>query len=499
MAKSGEPYTMVKNVGAGSTFDRAAFTAYEAVKSERDALKESEAVYKKKVVELELDAENLLKSYQDIYAENKVLRSKVENGPEASRIRQFKTEIKKSEDKISVIKSENELLKEEVYRLQKQANKFSDEKQKLEEAFKMERCMYTDKTNDLEKENKTLDEKTLKFELKIQEYENRIKTHATESDGLLSRYKELKHDNIKMESKFKKQKILLEEEIGELKNTNKEMTKEIIQLKSTLARTQSEFNSIKLANEAAHKQINFQCRELEVFKTQASLLKRNVKVTTREYNTLKEDLLSTENMLEDARNFGFDAVFEERKCMQRRDRAYLKRINNLEDQLQELSRENESLEIEAKECRKNMEAAVIERETSLYKINALKRRIEVLENANLELDRKNKFSFNSVKHGAMVSVRDNKKGSDDRENTLQAKILDLEMQNRKLIRKVRELEKQEQEDDDDFEENVTVLSYRTTRKKNRRIIRADMPSLSNAAFPATYRGIMKTSKSWPSK
>lgn len=494
----------IKNVGAGSTFDKAAFNAYETVKAERDALKESEAVYKRKVVALEQDSENLLKSYQDIYAENKVLRGKVEHGPGAARIKGFRNEIKKLEEKHACMKSDNALLQEEIYGLQKQLGQSKEDKQRVDDAFKMERGMHVDKAANLEKETKELQEQVEKLEVKCQEYEQRVKTYETESDGLLNRYKDLKHDQMKMEAKFKRQKDLSEEELREVKESNKEMTKEIIQLKTLLAKTQSDYNSLKLEYEAAQKQIEFQTKELEVFKTQTSLLKRNVKVTTREYNSLKDDLKSTENMLEDARSFGFDAVFDERKAMKRKERIHLKRIDELEAQANELSRENEDLDVKLGKCRQKMESAIMEKESMAYSETALKRRIEVLENANLELDRRNNFAFDPKKRERLALKFDGRRNEVGKNlvkenNTLLEKVRNLEMENRTLVRKVRQLESDDVSDQRG--EDVTVMSFRRTSSRKGRILRTELPALKSYDFAPSYSSTrsVKVSRSLPSQ
>ena len=487
-------WTAVKNVGAGSTFDKAAFTAFETIKAERDALSESDVVYKRKVIALEKDAENLLKSYQDIYNENKSLRGKVEYGPDATRMKNYRSEIKKLGDKVTTVKSENELLKEEIYRIQKQLGKSTHDKKRVDESFKMERGMHQDKLASLEKENNILEEKVAKYELKIEEYQNRIKGYENESEGLLSRYKQLKHVNIKMESKFNKTKCMLDEEVRDTLDLNKSMTKEIIQLKTKHAKLESDYSTLKLDHEAAHKQISYQNKELEVFKTQESALKRNIKVATREYDILKENLRSTEDMLYDARNFGFDAVFDERKSIKRKERLQLKRMNEIEEHTQELNSENKVLEHKSDEYRKQMEAAIMEREAALFKVNSLKRRIEVLENANIELDKKTNFGLNKPKTGFIAGMHDDIIINMEKEKyALVARIQDLELHNRRLTRKMKELNRVDE--DEEFEENISLLSFRTTRNKRNDSIHDGMPSIRRN----NSKTVTKTSKSLPEK
>ncbi|XP_052791069.1 girdin-like [Mya arenaria] len=488
--------TKVKDLYQGSSFDKAAYNAYEAVKAERDSLKESETLYKRKVLAVEEDAENLLKSYQGIYAENKVLRSKIEHGPDASRIKTFRGEIKRLEEKVTSVRSENAMLTDEIARLQKQLSQNLEEKKRIEDAFKMERGLHEDKTSNIEKEKNALEERNEKLERSCKEYEFRIKHYEEESDGLLHRYKELKRDNLKMETKFKKQKDLIEEEVRDLKETSKDMAKEIIQLKSKLARLQSEYQSVKLDYEAARKQIEYQNKELEVHKTQSSVLKRNAKMTNREFDTIKEELKTYEEMLEDERKFGFETVFVEVKDQKRKERKLLKRIGDLELQREELQRENQSLEQGTNECRRRMESSISEYQALAFANSNLKRRVEVLENSNLELDRRSKFMFDANKKGLVVTMgNETLKNVQKEKSNLLAKVRFLETENRRLSRRIKELE-----NENDFEETTTVYSFRTSKGKRDNIIHADMPSLNGADFvKSSYRKTMKaSSKSFPS-
>ncbi|XP_045211124.2 uncharacterized protein LOC123562561 [Mercenaria mercenaria] len=485
----------VKTFGDGSTFDKAAYAAYEAIKSERDALKETEGISKRRIEALEQETKDLLSSYQGIYEENRVLRSKVEHGPNAQRIRNFRNEIKRLEDKVSTMRTENGMLTEELASLQKQVNNVSEDKKRIDDAFKMERALHIEKTINAEKENVDLREKVERLEKQQEEYERRVKNYDEESEGLLSRYKELKRDNLKMETKFKKQKDLLEEEIRDTKEINKEMAKEIIVLKTRQAKLQSEYNSIKLDYDAAEKQIDYQNKELEVFRTQSSLLEKNVKVTEREYNSMKEELRSVEDMLVDARNFGFETVVEDRRYSKRKERKQLQRIDELDIQVEELTRENNTLEKEANECRKRMEAALLEKENLIFAQTAFKRRIEVLENANIDLDRQTKFMFGNSKKGLIVTMPDeNLKNLEKEKAALFAKCRYLETQNRRCMRRIKELENGMEIDD--FNDDMSLLDFKSRRTADH-ILHADMPALSSRDPKSSYKRKIRNGRSLP--
>lgn len=488
---------LTKAIGAGSTFDKAAYTAYETVKAERNALKEAENVYKKRIVALEEETQNLLQSYQGIYAENKVLRSKVEHGPDAQRIRNYRNEIKKLEEKVEILKSENALLRDETLAIQKEVNILTADKKRIEEAFKMERGLHADKNANLENENKSLKKSIDQLDRQKKEYELRIVNYENECEGLVERYKQIKRDNLKIETKFKTQKSRLEEDLKETKGTNVDISKEIIQLKTKLAKLQSDYFCVKLDYEAAQKQIDYQNKELEVFKTQSTLLRRNVKVTTREYNTMKEELKTVEDMLEDAKGFGFDNLIDERKHLRRKENKFLQQIENLEMKVEELVKENIDLENELNECRKRMEAAIMEKQDMLLTETALKRRIEALENANIELDRQ-KFYAGKKINGVHVTIsKENIKNLEKEKTAMLARSRFLENQNRKLDRRIRELENG---DISEIEEDFTVYTFRSKSRKSGesgKMIHAEMPSLNTQIDNTSYKKKMKTSRSFP--
>lgn len=472
----------VKTFDDGGTFDKAAYAAYEAVKSERDALRESEETSKKRIEALEQETNNLLKSYQDIYEENRVLRSKLEHGPNSQKIRTFRNEINKLEDNVAMLRSQNELLTDELSSVQKQVNNVSDAKRRLDDAFKMERGLHVDKTSGLEKESNKLQEKIERLEQQQGEYERRVKNYDDESDGLLNRYKELKRDNMKMETKFKKQKNLIDEDMRDTKETNNEMAKEIIRLKTKLAKLQTEYHSVKLDWQASQKQIDYQNKELEVFKTQSSHMKRNVQVTTREYNSMKEELNSVEDMLIDTRNLGFENVIDDRRHMQRKERKQFQHIDGLEVQVDELTKENNHLEKEANECRQKLEASLLEHQNLIFANTAMKRRIAVLEHSNIELDRQTKFQFEKSKRGLIVTMPDeNIKNLEREKYSLIGKCRALETHNRKLMRRVKELE---------HGTEIDTLGDMGVPHKYRRhseyMIHAEMPSLFNRDLKTSY-------------
>ena len=478
------------NTVVSSSFDKAAYRTYETVKSERDALKESDKYYKRRIETLEAENRELLKSYQGLYDENKLLITKLENGPDAQRIRGFREEIKRLEEKVEKLQSQNHLYENELQATKKEYNTSIEDKKRVHEAMKIERQLNTDKMDKIEKENKEKAEQNEKLDKQIQEYEMRIKNYEEESEGLLNRYKDIKAENIKLETKFKKQKNLLEDELRETKLNNTDMAKEIIMLKSKLTKLESEYNSVKIDLEAASKQVEYQAKEIEIFQTEKLKLQRNISSSHRQRDIIENELRSYESFVKDMRKNGTEAIVEERQHFRRREEKLLKRVEDLELQLEELSHENKNLSDESKYHRMKMESAMLEKEDLLMAETSIKRRLQVLEQANIDLDRQTRFKYpRSLPSGRPKETRV--------EQDLTDNVQKLEDENWRLRKKIK---RYENEDSEKAGYQETTRNFSRKPKDLRTtvgILRAEMPSLTNTTDGTSYLRRSKTPRNLP--
>ena len=482
---------------AKASFDRVAISQTDTLKSERESFRQAEIGYKKKILALEEEAESLLKSYQGIYNDNKILRSKLQHGPDATKIKSFRNEIKRLEESLTELRKDNEKQKSETKSIEKELKKSKDENKKLEESLQNEKKMQENSSAAVVKETKVLQSKVNDLEKKCEEYEFRIKNYEQESDGLLGRYKELKHENLKMESKYRQQRGLIDEEVKDTKETSKEMAIEVMRLKAKLGKLDTEYHSLKLDYEASQKQLDYQSKELDVYKTQASFLKKNESFATQENKSMREKIKSYEIMLEDERMIGLETIAFERHELKEMERKLQMRIEDLEQQREDVLRQNEALKRDVIEYRKRMDMTLSENQALVYANTNLKKRVEMLEHANNELDRKSKFAIEQNKKSLIVTMNNDENLSQKERSSLWGKIYFLESQNIYLNKRLKDLGVNTR----DVHEKSMVYSFRnspTKGLKGDRVI--DLPAL----IEETRRGrgrrltLQSGSKSFPS-
>ena len=482
-----------------SSFDHAAYSAYEQLKAEKDAIANAEAVYKRRIESLEIEAKNLLKSYQDIYAENKVLRSKIEHGPDANRIRKFRAEITRLENKNSALATKCAMLQGEMHNLQKQEASIEEDKKRQDESFQMERNLHLDKTTAIEKERRELEKKLEAAEKDKEEFEARMKNYMNEVTGLTDRYKDIKRENLKMETKFKKQKDLANEEALEAKTSNRLLIKEVALLKMKISKQESEYNAAKVDLESAKKTVEFQNKEIEVFKDTTARMQKDLTEKSEKSKRLQHELNSVEGLLEDAKDDGFEAIYSERRAIKMTEEKLRKRIGVLEIQVEELASENAQLERNANEYRHNWEAAVLEKQDLMYAEAALKRRIETLEQSLRLVDSPGKYVLEKASKSVVVTMGNDKvKNVEKEKQALLNKNKSLEIENRKLERRIRELMKSGGSLQD-YEENWTLPFQKPKKRRGSdHTVKIDLSDIhADNSRDSSYRRKLVTARSLP--
>ena len=482
-----------------SSFDHAAYSAYEQLKAERDAIANAEAVYKRRIENLEVEAKSLLKSYQDMYAENKVLRSKIEHGPDANRIRQFRAEITRLENKNSALATKCAMLQGELHNVKKQDESLEQDKKRQDESFQIERNLHLDKAAGLEKEKQELEKKLEAMEKEKDEYEARLKNYMNEATGLTDRYKDVKREKLKLETKFKKQKELVDEEVLEAKTNNRLLTKEVALLKMKLSKQESEYNALKVDIESAKKTVDFQAKEIEVYKDTTSRLQKDLSEQSSKSKRLENELLSVEGMLEETKDDGFEAIVSERRSVRQTEDKLRKRISMLELQIEELSSENATLERNEAEYRHRWEAAVLEKQDLTFAEAALRRRIQTLEDNLRMADGPGRYVLEKASKSVVVTMGNDKvKNVEKEKQALLNKNRNLETENRKLEMRIRELSNTSGSLQD-YEENwSTYFAQPRKRRSSVNTVKVDLTDLNaDNTGDTTYRKKLVTARSLP--
>ena len=168
--------------------------------AERDDLLESQKVYQKRISVLETDAADLLKSYDILYNENKILRGKLDspNTADAESIQNLESYNVIFKDR-QYLKEANKALKRKVKQLEddrsdilKQYNDINTENQLLRQKAELLE-QHTSRANDdkiidLERHKKEMDERFLMFLKEREQYIYRIAEMDKERNELQNKY-----------------------------------------------------------------------------------------------------------------------------------------------------------------------------------------------------------------------------------------------------------------------------------------------------------------------
>ena len=92
---------------------------YESLKEHRDSLLNAEFKYKHRIKELEKQTEEITRTFDDTLHENKVLRSIIEHGPDAVKLKKLNKDRKDQKSVIDMLKEENEELRDRIRGLEK--------------------------------------------------------------------------------------------------------------------------------------------------------------------------------------------------------------------------------------------------------------------------------------------------------------------------------------------------------------------------------------------
>lgn len=122
--KSGEPLPQIidhrgtENVGRR----RKEQLPYDTLKKHRDILLEAEYKYKRTIKDLEKEREELVVTYENTYQENRQLKSILEHGPDAAKMKQLAKQKKEQEDLVDRLQDDNKKLEERLQQLEKLVN-----------------------------------------------------------------------------------------------------------------------------------------------------------------------------------------------------------------------------------------------------------------------------------------------------------------------------------------------------------------------------------------
>ncbi|KAL4240655.1 hypothetical protein ACF0H5_001446 [Mactra antiquata] len=229
---------------------------YQLLSAERDDLLEAEIGYKRRIEELEKETADALKSFDILYNENKILRSKLEtpDGVIVDSIESYNTVFKDREhlrEANKAFKRRIRQLEDDAEEAQKSYNKLYQNHQLVTQKAQLETQFATkardEKITDMEKEHEEMTERLRMFTLEKEQFEYRIAEMDKERNELQNKHDflaeekhefQLRCDVLQADREKLKEKIMnLEDKIPDPEQKSKE-EQHLLSLQGQLAALQ---------------------------------------------------------------------------------------------------------------------------------------------------------------------------------------------------------------------------------------------------------------------
>lgn len=227
---------------------------YKHLKLHRDELLESEIRYKKTIKQLEKEKEELVKVYEPTYDENKVLKSLLEHGPDAVKMKKLRKAEKELGEEVDALKNENKRLAEEMQDLIKKhapardelleknwKNVLAESKKTIEKnEEKVTQGPFPGKDN--EKSKSVSQKRSMREE---DEYDLQLDTVEKEIQILLNNVRHIKKqkENLDYASLMRKGAIVRNSVLGNA--INEKLDEELTKFKTELDTAKSKHDNIK--------------------------------------------------------------------------------------------------------------------------------------------------------------------------------------------------------------------------------------------------------------
>ena len=388
--------------------------SYEHIYAERNTLLKSEYTLKKRIKQLEDEANGFLRAIEELTAENrqlrdqleqlegglhvqgkggcnheeKIIRIEKENAELHAKLIILEKENKQKEEKekdtvelrelkqqIIDLQTENQKAFEDNKRLKKDNEVQNKQIQELEKKVadneaKANETTKTDKTNELTPEQKQINKSLKEYKAKAQSMEKKVDA--------------LEYENKELSSALAQKKDELAEVLGVMKNESK-FDDEIKELKSKIAKLTKEKKDIEMSGN----------KEKRILHEQLQDAKLELKGKSNEFDEMKIKL---------------DQLEKENKKVKSEQSAKLKEIESLQEEVKRLKEENEELRKKLDDLREKHESLLSETNSANKDIMEAK---SELEKFNKELQSIVTEKENQI--GKLIQQLDSMKDDRDKE------------------------------------------------------------------------------------
>jgi chromosome segregation ATPase len=404
------------NLGGGVVIQTS--KSYEAVIAERDALLESDSVYRKRIKQLEEENAQILLDYEGIYKENNILRDKLDKGDDnhvesyqrvfadrqilreaetayKRRITQLEQDAKEMLTNFETLYGENKVLRDKAKKLEERLNSVDrlDEIKKLNEMEK--KCKALEKNvrtmgyerEELVRINHELDNEKYRQKEEIVELRKRNNLLEKETEGLKRGFMaigknvddswkdELKQKTRRQEeeerimreehAKFKKEIIILNKELHKLEKVNVEMKTKNDMLENDKA--EFEKRMFELARETGRRTPSGVKRKNEEI---SNIKDKKIEEMARRIEELKDENveLKTKTQIMEKEKESFEQRLEEASTSKRETASSIRRKMETEREIRDLNMHIENFKEKIK--RLEVENTDLKEETKRMEVEA---------------------------------------------------------------------------------------------------------------------------------
>ena len=480
---------------------------YEVLLAERDALLETDRVYRKRIQELEGENMQMLTDYDSIYKENQLLREKLERGDDThiesyqriyadrqilreaetaykKRIAQLELQSKEMLTNFESLNAENRLLRDKSRKLEDKLNAID----RLDDVKKM---------NDLEK--------------KVKQLEKQIRLMGYEKEGI-----------VKEKNEIENQMLKLEEDVADLNKRNITLERENEAFRrGFMALGQNEDNRWRdepstrrktKREEEEEKQIR---EEIKEYRTKVEVL-RNEKIETDKKNvslTTKIALLEKDKAEFERRLLEFLREQNKRtpSAVRRREAEAVeltkKKMEDMATKIEDLTKENVEMrtkntitEKENNELKTKLEeSANIKRESSSSikrkvqnerDIEDLKKMIDVMRETTEKYETKISLQQNTIndleselkaeKKAKKAQASEKAEQLDEKVKELQLQLIEVNSENKRVMDEDNRLKEDYRQLKDSLEEKIRKLERDKTELEKKNIVLTENATVSSS-------------------
>ena len=409
--------------------------SYEAIYAERNTLLKAELAYKRRIKQLEDEANGFLKSIEELTSENNSLHAKLESIEKDQSLLKHSTS---DEQTLKLIQEKAEL-ENKIQKLEKHSS-LSDDAKEISKDANIQINELKAQVVKLQTENQNVNEELIKEKAEHMNDLKKLRAMEKESKSLANSVTAVESEKL--------------DTIQDLQKGYSKLKDENIAQKNKITELEKKLNTLEFENKALSESLTQKKTELSEL---LGVMKDENKFDT-EIKDLKSSVLKLEKEKKDIVNQHYT---EKRKLEEENNEVKSKyntsatELNELKIKLDELSSENKTFENDNKRLKSLCDSQKKE-------IDELKKEIQRLK-AELKSIQEQLASLKQDTESATTNLQDTKSKLESTNKQLQTVVADKEAQITKLVAQVDTLNSEKDIEKNDFENEKGQLSAEVDR------------------------------------